>query len=245
LCHGLYGYDVKDLVGIPAFQIHYWRGIREALEQLGTKVYIARMPSKGEIRERALRLHAMLKERCARTDINIVGHSMGGLDARYLITHVGPTEYRIKSLTTISTPHRGSPFMDWCRDYLGLGKIIDPEQLVADFSRAVKSGSSKADQSALMHNRISQLIRHAVAKPLPKDRDCQAVRQDVSPRDAMADIDPYDERLREFARFLMGIMSANPTQRESSQLALLSTGAQNYLTQSTSLLGMLFTRLFA
>jgi triacylglycerol lipase len=37
---------------------------------------------------------------------------MGGLDARYLITHLGMAS-RVVSLTTLGTPHRGSPFADW------------------------------------------------------------------------------------------------------------------------------------
>ena len=40
---------------------------------------------------------------------------MGGLDCRHLISHIKPTDYTPLSLTTIATPHRGSPFMDWCR----------------------------------------------------------------------------------------------------------------------------------
>jgi triacylglycerol lipase len=43
--------------------------------------------------------------------IHIVAHSMGGLDARYLISKLGFAG-RVKSLTTISTPHRGSAIAD-------------------------------------------------------------------------------------------------------------------------------------
>jgi triacylglycerol lipase len=42
----------------------------------------------------------------------LVGHSMGGLDARYLITHLDP-DRRVKSLLTIATPHRGTPLATW------------------------------------------------------------------------------------------------------------------------------------
>ena len=38
----------------------------------------------------------------------------GGLDCRHLISHIQPNEYRPLSLTSLSVPHRGSPFMDWC-----------------------------------------------------------------------------------------------------------------------------------
>lgn len=36
----------------------------------------------------------------------------GGLDCRYLISHLKPTAFKVSSLTTIATPHRGSPFAD-------------------------------------------------------------------------------------------------------------------------------------
>lgn len=39
--------------------------------------------------------------------VNLIAHSMGGLDARYLISRMGMAP-RVASLTTISSPHRGS-----------------------------------------------------------------------------------------------------------------------------------------
>jgi triacylglycerol lipase len=43
--------------------------------------------------------------------VHLIAHSMGGLDARYLIStlHYAP---KIRSLTTLETPHRGSPLAD-------------------------------------------------------------------------------------------------------------------------------------
>eukprot|EP01127_Copromyxa_protea_P003440 TRINITY_DN1325_c0_g1_i1.p1 TRINITY_DN1325_c0_g1~~TRINITY_DN1325_c0_g1_i1.p1 ORF type:complete len:209 (-),score=24.79 TRINITY_DN1325_c0_g1_i1:12-638(-) len=52
--------------------------------------------------------------------VNIIGHSMGGLDARYLITHLGGHEH-VASLVTIGSPHRGSSHCDWC-----IKNIADP-----------------------------------------------------------------------------------------------------------------------
>lgn len=43
--------------------------------------------------------------------VHIIGHSMGGLDARYLISTLGYAP-KIRSLTTLQTPHRGSPLAD-------------------------------------------------------------------------------------------------------------------------------------
>jgi triacylglycerol lipase len=51
--------------------------------------------------------------------VHIIAHSMGGLDARYLISTLGYAS-KVKSLTTLSTPHRGSPLAD-----IGLGITHD------------------------------------------------------------------------------------------------------------------------
>lgn len=45
--------------------------------------------------------------------IHIIGHSMGGLDSRYLIAGNPDLAARIVSLTTLSTPHHGSPLADF------------------------------------------------------------------------------------------------------------------------------------
>lgn len=43
--------------------------------------------------------------------VNLIAHSMGGLDARYLVSSLGYGG-RVASVTTISTPHRGSNVAD-------------------------------------------------------------------------------------------------------------------------------------
>jgi triacylglycerol lipase len=43
--------------------------------------------------------------------VNIVAHSMGGLDARHAIARLG-LHGRVASLVTIGTPHRGTPLAD-------------------------------------------------------------------------------------------------------------------------------------
>ncbi|KAK5815083.1 Alpha/Beta hydrolase protein [Linnemannia elongata] len=52
----------------------------------------------------------------------------GGLDCRYLISHIHDKNYKVKSLTTLSTPHRGSPVMDWFRDSIGVGHLQHAEE---------------------------------------------------------------------------------------------------------------------
>lgn len=43
--------------------------------------------------------------------VNVVSHSMGGLDMRYALSKLGVAD-NVESLTTISTPHHGSPLAD-------------------------------------------------------------------------------------------------------------------------------------
>jgi len=52
------------------------------------------------------RIEHILKA-CEADTVNLIAHSMGGLDARFLISKLDMAQH-ISSLTTISTPHRGS-----------------------------------------------------------------------------------------------------------------------------------------
>ncbi|KAJ2849213.1 hypothetical protein IWW36_002786 [Coemansia brasiliensis] len=221
------------------FGIHYWRGIREALEKIGAKVVIAKVPGTGGIRERAQQLDTLLDSRLASEQVNIVGHSMGGLDARYLITHINSKTYSVASLTTVCTPHRGSPFMDWCRDYLSLGYRIDPDQLIRDFAmiwkpstaeNAMRTTSTPTLSDAMLQERINSIINHAIG-----NRNASGV-------------DPADSRLQEFAQFLTRLLGENASVGETSQLAHMarkSAKELDYLGRSMELLKMVYRRVMA
>ncbi|KZT37356.1 alpha/beta-hydrolase [Sistotremastrum suecicum HHB10207 ss-3] len=115
LSHGLYGFDVRGPSAFPRLQMHYWSNVLGVLRgRVGAEVIVAGVPGTGSIVERAEEMHRFLREKAKGRNINFLAHSMGGLDCRHVITHIRPTEYHPISLTTISTPHRGSPFMDWC-----------------------------------------------------------------------------------------------------------------------------------
>ncbi|KAH8114762.1 alpha/beta-hydrolase [Phellopilus nigrolimitatus] len=124
LCHGLYGYDVRGPSSFPILQLHYWANVLKVLKKkIGAEVIVTGVPGTGSIESRAERMDKFLRENAFGQDINFIAHSMGGLDCRHLISHVKPEEYRPASLTTICTPHRGSPFMDWCSNNIGIGKL--------------------------------------------------------------------------------------------------------------------------
>jgi triacylglycerol lipase len=78
------------------------------------------------------------------TEVNFLAHSMGGLDCRHLITHINPITYHPISLTTLSTPHRGSSFMDFCRDYLGLGRISPKKSTTSKSSTKAYAGPPRS-----------------------------------------------------------------------------------------------------
>src|SRR5204863_998767 len=74
-----------------------------------------------ELRARQLRAQILLSLRaqgCPKGRVIIIAHSMGGLDARYMISRLRMAD-RVAALITVSTPHRGSPYADWCLKNLG------------------------------------------------------------------------------------------------------------------------------
>lgn len=75
----------------------------------------ASVPPSSSIEDRAAKLRRDIDEAAAAkpgTTVNIIAHSMGGLDARYMISHLPPLRARVASLVTVSTPHRGSQLAD-------------------------------------------------------------------------------------------------------------------------------------
>lgn len=124
LCHGLFGFDKISYERFPNLHIHYWHGVADALRKLGTEVVVAKVAKSGSISMRAQQLHEIIEKTLPGREVNLIGHSMGGLDGRYLASRIPNKTYTIGSLTTVSTPHHGSPFMDWCRDRLKVCKMV-------------------------------------------------------------------------------------------------------------------------
>ncbi|THH12923.1 hypothetical protein EW146_g7241 [Bondarzewia mesenterica] len=143
LCHGLYGFDVRGPSAFPSLRMHYWSSILHILRKtIGAEVIVTSVPGTGSIASRSENLHRFLQSNAPGRGLNFLAHSMGGLDCRYLITHIKPTEYKPLSLTTIATPHRGSAFMDWCTEYLGLGRTRKEQESIM---RAAKSAADTLD----------------------------------------------------------------------------------------------------
>lgn len=113
LVHGILGFRKK-------FGVEYFRGVAEHFRAQGFAVLVPELdPTRGiEFRGNQLGdqinngFNSGLLDRTQKT--HIVAHSMGGLDSRYLLSSVSGKQLvaPVRSLTTVSTPHQGSPIAD-------------------------------------------------------------------------------------------------------------------------------------
>ncbi|WP_150671270.1 triacylglycerol lipase [Pandoraea anhela] len=119
LVHGLTG---SDRIGNV---IDYWYGIQTDLERHGATVYVANVrafQSDDGPDGRGEQLVAYLRRVLAvtgATKVNLIGHSQGGLTARYAAA-VAPQ--LVASVTTVGTPHRGAVYADYVQRML----TVDP-----------------------------------------------------------------------------------------------------------------------
>lgn len=113
LVHGILGFREK-------FGIEYFRGVVEHFSEKGHKVIAPILDPTRGIEYRGGQLRDQINAAFANGSIDqvqkthIIAHSMGGLDSRWMLSPVNPNciQAPIRSLTTISTPHQGSPIAD-------------------------------------------------------------------------------------------------------------------------------------
>lgn len=107
LVHGMGFRDRKYL--------NYWGRIPQKLIDNGCEVYYGNQDANGTVESNARMLEKSLDkvlEISGKEKVNIIAHSKGGLDSRYLISTLGRSE-SIASLSTMNTPHNGSETVDW------------------------------------------------------------------------------------------------------------------------------------
>jgi triacylglycerol lipase len=93
---------------------NYWGRIPAALEEEGAEIYYGNQDSWGNIENNAAVIKDAVNKTLAETKkdkVNIIAHSKGGLEARYMISSLGMSD-KAASLTTIATPHHGSKTID-------------------------------------------------------------------------------------------------------------------------------------
>jgi len=106
LAHGLVGFTK---VG----SVDYFYGVPQNLTSQGSLVYTtltSAVNGSAEVRgEQLLKQVNTILALSGKSKVNLIGHSQGGLDSRYVFG-VAPT--KVASVTTVGTPHTGTPVAD-------------------------------------------------------------------------------------------------------------------------------------
>ncbi len=120
LAHGVYPFHrlfpfLFNTDGHTDDHRHYFKGIRSHLTAKGFSVFHSRVSWGGSLHKRADDLKRELERITGNfalwPKVHIIAHSMGGLDARWMI-YKHDMAHRVSSLTTIGTPHHGSAHAD-------------------------------------------------------------------------------------------------------------------------------------
>ena len=152
-------YPVLLVHGLAAVDnAFFWGRIPEKMESEGIKVYHGQAEAWGTIETNAKYLSERIdeilkKEKCDK--VNIIAHSKGGLDSRYLISSLGYGD-KVASLTTISTPHKGSIIADYI-----LSNDIFFRPFVKDFVNIMVKlyGDNSPEPSGILNELSSENIR--------------------------------------------------------------------------------------
>ncbi len=107
LIHGLMGFDQ---IAVAGQRRDYFRGVRDRLVALGADVQVIKVSPFAPVEVRAQQLTDAVNALAAKK-VNLIAHSLGGLDARYAISRLSLAP-KIASLVTIGTPHHGTPLAD-------------------------------------------------------------------------------------------------------------------------------------
>jgi triacylglycerol lipase len=107
LAHGMGGFD--RLFGV----YEYFYGIPAELRTGGAKVYVTDVSAFGAVEARGEQLLAQVEYIAASSGaakVNLIGHSQGGIDVRYVLA---ARPDLVASVTTVGTPHEGADLADW------------------------------------------------------------------------------------------------------------------------------------
>jgi triacylglycerol lipase len=134
LAHGIARFDnlleiLRTKFQLPETELgdrfQYFRRIKTHLEAHGFQVFHPNQDFAGGVDLRAEQLRSRVNEVLASTGaekVNIIAHSMGGLDARHMIVDKGMAD-KVATLVTIGTPHLGTILADHVIDHGGSALI--------------------------------------------------------------------------------------------------------------------------
>ena len=118
----LHGFAGFSELGVGRVRSAYFRGVAARLRELGVEAVFVKVSPFAGIATRAREVRDAVRA-LGPGRVHLVAHSMGGLDARFALAHLGLAAYA-ESLVTVATPHGGTPIAD-----LG-AKLLAPRAFV-------------------------------------------------------------------------------------------------------------------
>ncbi len=107
--------------------IKYWSKIPKVLEKNGAKVFLSNQDAFNTHVANATMLRDRVYEVLNQTHakkVNLIAHSKGGLESRYMISRLGMAD-KVASLTTLASPHRGSFMADTIMSWLNKHHLLN------------------------------------------------------------------------------------------------------------------------
>jgi len=178
LAHGLLGFS--QIGWGPIILTSYFREIPDILAEGGNRVLVTHVHPTAGIAFRAEKLKQRIQRVFPDEPVHLIGHSMGGLDARVLLTDPAWAG-RVLSLTTVGSPHLGSAVADAAR--LRVGPIY-----------------RLLERLGIDHNGFLDLTRrsarawHRRARP-PEGVACFSLAGDPAPEDVCWPLQAFHARL--------------------------------------------------
>jgi triacylglycerol lipase len=97
-------------------RLHYFKGVASYLKRHGFDVHATSVSYAASVEVRAADLAEQVRQILRETGqekVHIIGHSMGGLDARQMIFQEQEMADKVASVTSIGTPHNGTVLADY------------------------------------------------------------------------------------------------------------------------------------
>lgn len=145
----------------------FWGRIVDCLKEHGVAVFLGNTDSWGSIKNNAFLLKKSVDKVLRETHagkVHIIAHSKGGIDSRYLISSLKYGD-KIASLTTISTPHRGSEIANFVFERQFMRRIIS-RKLVR---RLFRLYGDRVPQPLTMVNNLTTTFMEQFNKENPND----------------------------------------------------------------------------
>jgi len=153
LAHGMSGW--QKLVGV----FDYFYRIPDELRAGGAQVYVTAVSAFASSEQRGEQLLQQIEYIAAASGagkVNLIGHSQGGLDVRYVMA---ARPDLIASLTTVGTPHQGADLADWLLDHLDSNgftiEVISTLANALGFLLELLSGTDLPQDSIAALNQVS------------------------------------------------------------------------------------------